>query len=111
MVLLLLSVLSYFLQIHLLSLPFTLKTFNTIIIITQNENITSSLLINELENIKNILESKVTKLATVLQIASNLPQILQPPDVNLIDSKANGIPEDADIEKRKIAKILSDQFN
>jgi hypothetical protein len=65
----------------------------------------------KLENIKNILESKVTKLATALQIASSLPQILQPPDVNLIDPKVNGIPEDADIEKRKIGKILLDQFN
>jgi hypothetical protein len=74
-----------------------------------NENNNSSL-INELEYIKNILESKVTKLATALQIASNLPQILQPPDVNLIDPKVNGIPEDADIEKRKIAKTLLDQF-
>src|SRR5918999_2241117 len=70
----------------------------------------SSFLINELENVKNILESKVTKLATALQIASSLPQILQLPDINLIDSKVNGIPEDADIEKRKIAKILLDQF-
>jgi hypothetical protein len=75
---------------------------------TTNENHSS--LLNELENIKNILESKVTKLATVLQIASNLQQILQPPDINLIDSKINGIAEDADIEKRKIAKILLDQF-
>src|SRR5688500_15160028 len=75
-----------------------------------NENNNSSLLINELEYVKNILESKVTKLATALQIASSLPQILQPPDVNLIDPKVNGIPEDADIEKRKIAKILLDQF-
>jgi cache domain-containing protein len=75
-----------------------------------NEN-NNSLLLNELTNIKNILESKVTKLATALQIASNIPQILQPPDINLIDSKINGIPEDADIEKRKIAKILLDQFN
>jgi Cache domain len=75
---------------------------------TTNEN--NSSLLNELESIKNILESKVTKLATVLQIASNLPQILQPPDINLIDSKINGIPEDADIEKRKIAKTLLDQF-
>ena len=74
-----------------------------------NEN--NSLLLNELTNIKNILESKVTKLVTALQIASNLPQILQPPDVNLIDPKVNGIPEDADIEKRKIAKILLEQFN
>jgi hypothetical protein len=73
------------------------------------ENNNSSLL-NELKNIKNILESKVTKLATVLQIASSLPQILQPPDVNLVDPKVNGIPEDADIEKRKIAKILLGQF-
>src|SRR5215216_7670343 len=76
-----------------------------------NENNNSSFLINELENIKNILESKVTKLATALQIASNIPQILQPPDISLIDSKVNGIPEDADIEKRKIAKTLLDQFN
>ena len=76
---------------------------------TTNENNNSSLL-NELENIKNILESKVTKLATALQIASSLPQILQPPDINLIDSKVKGIPEDADIEKRKIAKILMEQF-
>src|SRR5829696_1136567 len=76
-----------------------------------NENNNSSFLINELENIKNILESKVTKLATALQIASSLPQILQPPDISLIDSKVNGIPEDADIEKRKIAKTLLDQFN
>src|ERR671911_2747111 len=75
--------------------------------INQND---SSFLINELEYIKNILESKVTKLATALQIASNLPQILQPPDINLIDPKVNGIPEDADIEKRKIGKILLDQF-
>jgi hypothetical protein len=74
-----------------------------------NENNNSSLL-NELENIKNILESKVTKLATALQITSSLPQILQPPDVNLVDPKVNGIPEDADIEKRKIAKILLGQF-
>src|SRR5215216_3107287 len=76
-----------------------------------NENNNSSFLINELENIKNILESKVTKLATALQIASNLPQILQPPDVNLIDPKVKGIPADADIEKRKIAEILLEQFN
>jgi Cache domain len=75
---------------------------------TSNKN--NSSLLNELESIKNILESKVTKLATALQIASSLPQILQPPDINLIDSKINGIPEDADIEKRKIAKILLDQF-
>src|SRR5215204_7722285 len=75
-----------------------------------NEN-NNSLLLNELANIKNILESKVTKLSTTLQIASNIPQILQPPDISLIDSKVNGIPEDADIEKRKIAKILLNQFN
>jgi hypothetical protein len=75
---------------------------------TTNKN--NSSLLNELESIKNILESKVTKLVTALQIASSLPQILQPPDINLIDSKINGIPEDADIEKRKIAKILLDQF-
>src|SRR5688500_10295494 len=74
-----------------------------------NENNNSSLL-NELENIKNILESKVTKLATALQIASSLPQILQPPDINLIDPNVKGIPEDADLEKRKIGKILLDQF-
>jgi len=74
-----------------------------------NEN--NSSLLNELKNIKTILESKVTKLATALQIASNLPQILQPANINLIDSKINGIPEDADIEKRKIAKILLDQFD
>src|SRR5918997_4284225 len=67
-------------------------------------------ILHELENIKNILESKVTKLATALQIASSLPQVLQPPDVNLINPKVNGIPEDADIEKRKIGKILLDQF-
>ena len=76
-----------------------------------NENNNSSFLINELESIKNIFESKVTKLATALQIASNIPQILQPPDISLIDSKVNGIPEDVDIEKRKIAKTLLDQFN
>jgi hypothetical protein len=76
-----------------------------------NENNNSSLLINELTNVKTILESKVTKLATALQIASSLPQILQPPDVNLIDPKVKGIPEDADLEKRKIGKIMLDQFN
>jgi len=71
-----------------------------------NENNNSSFLINELENVKNILESKVTKLATVLQIASSLPQIFEHHDVNLIDPKVNGIPENADIEKRKPAKTL-----
>ena len=75
-----------------------------------NEN-NNSLLLNELTNIKNILESKVTKLSTALQIASNIPQIIQLPDIDLIDSKINGIPEDADIEKRKIVKILLSQFN
>ena len=75
-----------------------------------NENNNSSLVLHELKNIKTILESKVTKLATALQIASNLPQILQPPDINLVDPKVKGIPENADIEKRKIAKILLDQF-
>ena len=75
-----------------------------------NENNNSSSLLHELKNIKTILESKVTKLATALQIASNLPQILQPPDKNLVDPKVKGIPENADIEKRKIAKILLNQF-
>ena len=75
-----------------------------------NEN-NNSLLLNELKNIKNILESKVTKLVTALQIASNIPQILQPSDINLVDPKVKGIPEDADIEKRKIVKTLLDQFN
>jgi len=75
---------------------------------TTNEN--NSSILHELESVKNILESKVTKLATSLQIASNLPEILQPPDRNLVDLKIKGIPEDADIEKRKIAKILLDQF-
>ena len=77
--------------------------------INTNEN-NSSLILHELKNIKTILESKVTKLATALQIASNLPEILQPPDINLINPKVKGIPEDADIEKRKITKILLDQF-
>jgi hypothetical protein len=76
-----------------------------------NENNNSSFLINELENIKHILESKVTKLATALQIASSLPQILDHHDLNLIDPKVSGIQENADIEKRKIAKILLEQFN
>jgi hypothetical protein len=75
-----------------------------------NTNENKSSVLNELEYIKNILESKVTKLVTALQIASSLPQILQPPDINLIDPKVNGIPEDADLEKRKIGKILLDQF-
>ena len=75
-----------------------------------NEINNSSSLLHELKNIKTILESKVTKLATALQIASNLPQILQPPDINLVNPKVKGIPEDADIEKRKIAKILLGQF-
>ena len=75
-----------------------------------NEN-TNSLLLNELKNIKNIFESKVTKLATALQIASKLPENLQPPDINLIDPKIKGIPEDADIDKKKIARTLLDQFN
>jgi len=74
------------------------------------ENNNSSLLIKELENIKTILESKVTKLATALQISSSLPQMLQPPDINLVDPKVKGIPENADIEKRKIAKALLNQF-
>ena len=77
---------------------------------TTNENNNSSLILHELENIKTILESKLTKLATALQIASNLPENLQPPDRNLVDPKVKGIPEDADIEKRKIAKILLNQF-
>ncbi len=67
-------------------------------------------ILHELENIKNILESKVRKLATALQIASSLPQMLQSPDINLIDPKIKGIPEDADIDKKKIAKTLLDQF-
>jgi len=75
-----------------------------------NEN-NNSLLLNELKNIKNIFESKVTKLATALQIASKLPENLQPPDINLIDPKIKGIPEDADIDKKKIARTLLDQFN
>jgi hypothetical protein len=75
---------------------------------TTNEN--NSSILHELESVKNILESKVTKLATALQIASSLPQILQPPDRNLIDPKVKGIPENADVEKRKMAKILLDQF-
>ncbi|HEX5186048.1 MAG TPA: hypothetical protein VFV86_04080 [Nitrososphaeraceae archaeon] len=75
-----------------------------------NTNEENTLLLNELESIKNKLNIKVTKLATILQIAASLPQILQPPDIELIDPKVKGIPEDADIEKRKIAKILLDQF-
>ena len=103
-----LSVVSYyFLQIHLLlSSIYAQDTQYS----NNNLNENKFSLLNELGYIKNILESKVTKLATALKIASNLPQILQTPDINLIDPKVKGIPEDADIEKRKIAKILLDQF-
>jgi hypothetical protein len=101
------SIVLFFANSHSISSIYAQDTQYSNNNINQNN---SSFLINELENIKNILESKVTKLATALQIASNLPQILQPPDINLIDSKVNGIPENADIEKRKIAKILLDQF-
>jgi hypothetical protein len=71
LVLLLSAVLSYFLQTHLLSLYAQDTQYSNKNI---NENNNSSLL-NELESIKNILESKVTKLATALQISSSLPQI------------------------------------
>ncbi len=82
--------------IHLCLCSSTQYYYNT------NEN--NSSLLNELKTIKTILEIKVTKLATALQITSSLPQILQPPNINLIDSKINGIPQDSDIEKRKIAE-------
>jgi len=76
-----------------------------------NTNENNSSLLKELKIIKTILETKVTKLATALQIASSLSQILQTPNINLIDPNINGIPEDADIDKRKIARLLLDQFN
>ena len=115
-------------MLKILSLLFIIIAISSIILFSANSPFTSSIyaqdtqysnnnlnenkfsILNELGYIKNILESKVTKLATALKIASNLPQILQTPDINLIDPKVKGIPEDADIEKRKIAKILLDQF-
>ncbi|MGD1836357.1 MAG: cache domain-containing protein [Nitrososphaeraceae archaeon] len=64
--------------------------------------------IPELIIIKDIVETKLSKLSSLLDISSTLPQMKNYPLEKFIDKTVNGIPENFDPHKRQLAKeILS----
>ena len=52
------------------------------------------------------LEDRLNKSAAILEITSRLPELKNVSYANLIDTTLHGIPQDLDIEKRKIAQDI-----
>src|SRR5574339_418284 len=71
---------------------------------TKNTNFTNTSV--ELTILSDTLETKLNKLSSLLEITSTLPQITNFPMEKFIDKKLNGIPENFDVYKRKLAKDI-----
>jgi len=71
---------------------------------TKNTNFTNTSV--ELTILSDTLETKLNKLSSLLEITSTLPQIINFPMEEFIDKKLNGIPENFDVYKRKLAKDI-----
>jgi len=71
---------------------------------TKNTNFTNTSV--ELTILSDTLEIKLNKLSSLLEITSTLPQIINFPMEEFIDKKLNGIPENFDVYKRKLAKDI-----
>lgn len=71
---------------------------------TKNTNFTNTSV--ELTILSDTLETKLYKLSSLLEITSTLPQITNFPMEEFIDKKLNGIPENFDVYKRKLAKDI-----
>lgn len=74
-----------------------------------NNEVTQTQL-NKITLLASRFELRLQHLSGALELAAQTTSIASPPvDSDLISEKLKGIPEDADIEKRKIAKILLDK--
>ena len=54
------------------------------------------------------LETRINKSGAILEITSKLPQVSSAPFASSISPELHGIPEDADIPKRKVAQDILD---
>jgi co-chaperonin GroES (HSP10) len=74
---------------------------------TNSKNIQNNLLITNI--LAKNLEYHLQKAGAILEITSKLPQVRDVPYANLLNqtlSTLHGIPQDADIEKRQVAKNI-----
>src|SRR5215216_7601918 len=74
---------------------------------TNSKNIQNNILITNI--LAKNLEDRIQKAGAILEITSKLPQVRDVPYANLLNqtlSTLHGIPQDADIEKRQVAKNI-----
>ncbi|HLN35108.1 MAG TPA: cache domain-containing protein [Nitrososphaeraceae archaeon] len=110
----LISIFSFSLMTFHLYVSEATQTDNQSIFVPYNETITESSIKNtnftntsvELTILSDTLETKLNKLSSLLEITSTLPQITNFPMDEFIDKKLNGIPENFDAYKRKLAKDI-----
>ena len=57
---------------------------------------------NRLIQLSDIIENRIGKAAAILELTSRLPEMREPPQLVLFTPDSKGIPENADLEKRKI---------
>jgi co-chaperonin GroES (HSP10) len=84
-----------------------LVNINTNYNTTNSKNIQNNLLITNI--LAKNLEYHLQKAGAILEITSKLPQVRDVPYANLLNqtlSTLHGIPQDADIEKRQVAKNI-----
>lgn len=78
-----------------------IKRFNNEIIQTQS---------NEVTTLSSRFESRLQYLTGIMEMVSQTSPIIDPPaDSNLISEQLKGIPENADVKKREIARMLFDK--
>jgi len=110
----LISIFSFSLMTFHLYVSEATQTDNQSIFVPYNETITENSTKNtnftntsvELTILSDTLETKLNKLSSLLEITSILPQITNFPMEEFIDKKLNGIPENFDAYKRKLAKDI-----
>lgn len=65
----------------------------------------------ELILLSNLLETKLSKLSSLMEVLSTIPQVTNSPMKEFIDKKFNGIPENFDIHKRNLAKQVIEKYD
>ena len=86
-----------------------------IVLYTQSQvSLISKSIIEKKVNEVNVLASRASlrlaDAATILKISSNLPQIASIPNANLIVENLKGVPQNAEADKRFVAKTIMEEY-
>jgi hypothetical protein len=66
--------------------------------------------VNQVDVLASRASLRLADAATILKISSNLPQIASRPNASLIVENLNGVPQNAEVDKRFVAKTIMEEY-